>query len=241
MCVSGESLGRARFLPHAARAATAKYPLLCTPRPGLSRGDLLLVELGRALGHSPVPVNKLPLPILQACCLPALTHPPPGRFSPFLIFFSSFIYTGKAWSRPEGGQSGSPPAGGRPRSIPQQAAREGWEEMPFFDRAVCSTALFLSDGTGACTGPSRWWCKCCSLCAGGRHRLLGCFSICFRPVNSCVLTFVLTQLAWRHAHRRAHRYFERRLLLLGQPKLAGTARGHPMSGAKQSPSNLEGS
>lgn len=40
-----------------------------------------------------------------------------------------------------------------------------------------------------------------SLCRGG-HRLPGWFWVWFRLVNSCVLSFVLTQLAWPPARRQ---------------------------------------
>lgn len=73
-----------------------------------------------------------------------------------------------------------------------------------------------------------------SLCRGG-HRLTGCFSICFRLVNSCVLRFVLTQLAWRPARCRAHRYFECRPFLLHRTRLSGTARGHPLPVQSEAP------
>lgn len=111
-CVSGESLGHACFLPRAAQAPTAKYPLLHTPRPGSARGDPLPAELGREPGHSPALVNKLPLPLPEACCLPALVHPPcathPGEvFPPLIIFFFFCLYRkslDRAW------KGGSPAA-----------------------------------------------------------------------------------------------------------------------------------
>lgn len=98
MCLSSESLGRARFVPRAARAPTAKYPLLHPPQLGLSHSDPLMAEPGRELGHSPAPVNKLPLPLPKACCLPALTLPVqriPGMI-PAPPYFFSFVYVGKA-------------------------------------------------------------------------------------------------------------------------------------------------
>lgn len=151
----------------AARAPTDTYPLLRMPWPGSTRSDLLPAELGREPQHGPVPVNTL----LTAGCLPTLAHLPTAVSPPW--FWISCLYR-KSLDQARSRVRAAAPVGSKPCSIPQRAAWEGWHELLFFAclrqswfPLPCSTALLLSDGPGARPGASRWWCKHCSLCAGG--------------------------------------------------------------------------
>lgn len=171
----------------------------------------------------------------------------PGRFFPPLLFFSSFVYIGKAWTGPGRGAVRQPagwrqapqhPTARQPRKarMSRLSSSELFPPLPLQHRSVfirwdwCPHWGHRGGGASAAVSVP-----------GGCHRLPGCFSICFWLVNSCVLRFVLTQLTWPHARCRARRYFKRRLLFLCRPWLSCTAWGCPVPGAKCSPSNLEGS